>query len=353
MDILAILYYGGIAVLVPLFPTVLGGWYCLRAPVKPPYPTTVHLVQQERPSRALTYRLNQPSFSSDSQSIVAHAQVNDSFFDLPDQNFVLNPIQYWIGIIERRFPSDLEKGKNESNLKTIKDLQKCREIYLVQDLNINIDDLFCESLRGQEYDEGTTLERHHVIPKHADGSDEDSNILKISVKDHTYAHFFRYLQFGEVGDGTAFLLRRNQNASATALKRQLIMESNKSNKLGFWNSELQREQGLKGGSKGGSANTEEQFLSRQKTGLLFGKMVGKSNQSETLKKKLPHTLRWVYNIKSETPLTIHTPPCETFKEVIDILNIAVPGSIRNPGSFYKVIHGHRKGMYGWTLIDKV
>jgi len=193
------------------------------------------------------------------------------------------------------------------------------------------------------------LEKHHILPRHADGSNETTNILKVTPKDHTWAHFFRYLQFGELGDATAFLMRQNQTAEAIALRSQLVVESNKRKGILFWDPVWQSEQGLKGGSKGGSANTEKQFLARQKIGNLFGKKVGKSRQSGRLKEMLQNKWYWCH----ESSLMVCTLPCETFQELVNELNKAVPNSIRNNTSFIKVFYGERKQMYGWRLVGKV
>lgn len=58
---------------------------------------------------------------------------------------------------------------------------------------------------------------------------------------------------------------------------------------------------------------------------------------------------WVYKQKTKThyKLTIH--PQSSFSDVISILNQYSKQKINN-SSFYKVVHGQRKQMYGWSIF---
>ena len=44
---------------------------------------------------------------------------------------------------------------------------------------------------------------HHIVPKHAGGTDDPSNLIKVTVEEHAELHFARYLQYGELGDWLA------------------------------------------------------------------------------------------------------------------------------------------------------
>ena len=41
------------------------------------------------------------------------------------------------------------------------------------------------------------IEKHHIIPKHAGGSNEINNIVLFSTKNHTFAHYYRFLAYQE------------------------------------------------------------------------------------------------------------------------------------------------------------
>jgi len=73
------------------------------------------------------------------------------------------------------------------------------------------------------------------------------------------------------------------------------------------------------------------------------------NQSDALKEILGQPLEWVHTEHPNKKFV--TRPSNSAKEIIDQLEIFVPDKIKNPSSFYKVLHGERKQMYGWKLVD--
>ena len=188
-------------------------------------------------------------------------------------------------------------------------------------------------------------EIHHVLPKHAGGTNNPENLIRISVEDHVALHFYRYQAFGERGDRMAYLMRLQDSNERAKQRAQLAVLVNKERKNGVFNPDWQRVQGLKGGKVGGKMNTLEQQRARSRVGTMFGRIVGLSNQSTSLKERLRHRLHWVY--KDGTKLI--TNPATSVQEIIDQLNQWRPGSIRKPPPFYKVVHGSKKKMYGWTL----
>ena len=38
---------------------------------------------------------------------------------------------------------------------------------------------------------------HHIIPKHAGGSNDPSNLIELSIKDHSDAHRLLYEKYGK------------------------------------------------------------------------------------------------------------------------------------------------------------
>lgn len=55
--------------------------------------------------------------------------------------------------------------------------------------------------------------RHHIIPRHAGGTDEPSNFVEVTVEEHAELHLARYLELGEVGDWLAYLALSGQATS--------------------------------------------------------------------------------------------------------------------------------------------
>lgn len=47
--------------------------------------------------------------------------------------------------------------------------------------------------------------KHHIIPKHAGGTDEDSNIIELTVEEHAEAHRLLFEQYGRWQDRLAWL----------------------------------------------------------------------------------------------------------------------------------------------------
>jgi hypothetical protein len=45
---------------------------------------------------------------------------------------------------------------------------------------------------------------HHIIPRHAGGTDDASNLIELSVEDHAEAHRILYEKHGRKGDKLAW-----------------------------------------------------------------------------------------------------------------------------------------------------
>lgn len=53
-------------------------------------------------------------------------------------------------------------------------------------------------------------ERHHIVPRSLGGSDEPSNIVVLSHRDHTLAHYIRYRWLGNYQDRVAYKMMSGQ-----------------------------------------------------------------------------------------------------------------------------------------------
>ena len=64
---------------------------------------------------------------------------------------------------------------------------------------------------------------HHIVPKHAGGTDDPENLIRVTVEEHAELHFARYLQYGELGDWLAYhaLSGQIENQELLYLKNQL------------------------------------------------------------------------------------------------------------------------------------
>lgn len=51
---------------------------------------------------------------------------------------------------------------------------------------------------------------HHIIPRHAGGTDDPSNLVELTIEDHAIAHEVRYRMFGDERDAVAARMIRGQ-----------------------------------------------------------------------------------------------------------------------------------------------
>jgi hypothetical protein len=47
--------------------------------------------------------------------------------------------------------------------------------------------------------------KHHIIPKHASGTDDASNLIELTVEEHAEAHRLLYEQYGRIQDKVAYM----------------------------------------------------------------------------------------------------------------------------------------------------
>lgn len=50
------------------------------------------------------------------------------------------------------------------------------------------------------------VERHHIVPRHLGGSDEEDNLVYLTYRQHKFIHKLRYFAFGSLGDKAAYQL---------------------------------------------------------------------------------------------------------------------------------------------------
>lgn len=96
-----------------------------------------------------------------------------------------------------------------------------------------------------EWIPGSGLHRHHIIPKHMGGADEDSNYTYLLVREHVIAHFLLWKIYKNPNDLRAMHML---GANLTTQQRRITGEYCRDNKLGFFGApaEKRTEWGLKG-----------------------------------------------------------------------------------------------------------
>jgi hypothetical protein len=78
-------------------------------------------------------------------------------------------------------------------------------------------DQYISYLRTKPQESNVKLEKHRIVPKHAGGTYEESNVLYITFKEHTLAHFYRYLTFKQKGDLIAYRFMSRQTEEGRLL----------------------------------------------------------------------------------------------------------------------------------------
>lgn len=95
-------------------------------------------------------------------------------------------------------------------------------------------------------------QRHRIIPGHCGGDYSPENVVICSVEDHIKAHQIRYETFGDPGDKFAVSLMTGRlkvgEKVVVTLGAYATHKVCKANKTGFWSSETQRANALKGTS---------------------------------------------------------------------------------------------------------
>ncbi len=75
--------------------------------------------------------------------------------------------------------------------------------------------------------------KHHIIPKHAGGSDDPSNIVELTTEEHALAHKKLFEQYGRWQDELAYLGLSGQIGREEAIRRaQSLSNKGNQNSLG-------------------------------------------------------------------------------------------------------------------------
>lgn len=79
--------------------------------------------------------------------------------------------------------------------------------------------------------DNTIYHKHHIIPKHAGGTNDPSNIIKLTIEEHAQAHKELYEKYGKWEDKCAWLALSKSITFAEAT-RMAQSEANKGPKTG-------------------------------------------------------------------------------------------------------------------------
>lgn len=204
---------------------------------------------------------------------------------------------------------------------------------------------------------GSVLERHHIIPRHAGGSDHAWNLITLTAEDHYSAHFLRKEAFGETGDRLACRFRSSSNLTAQQqkdLRRQASHETSRQKKVGFFNAEQQSINGI----KGGTVQTPSKITMHRK------------KMGPRILEHLSTKVIWQHNILKET-ITIEPYSCTLLTQLIplfikimsqsdqaelvssDLERLKTQPKGHITSFIAKVIKKKSKSCYGWFIVESL
>lgn len=65
---------------------------------------------------------------------------------------------------------------------------------------------FIEKYKTQIINEDVYTEKHHILPKHDGGTDESTNLVVVTYRQHRFLHKIRYKAFKQIGDRLSYKL---------------------------------------------------------------------------------------------------------------------------------------------------
>lgn len=82
---------------------------------------------------------------------------------------------------------------------------------------------FIEKFKTQTVEQGVYTEKHHIIPKHAGGTDDPDNLVKLTFRQHIFIHRLRWKAFGEFGDYLAYKWMSGYKSEHTRFTSQHLL----------------------------------------------------------------------------------------------------------------------------------
>lgn len=148
---------------------------------------------------------------------------------------------------------------------------------------------FIEKYKSQKLDNMVYKERHHIIPKHIGGSNNEDNIILLTYRQHILAHLLLYRVYRRFEDLTAYRLMRGLDPDRKRAISKMIGQRHKDSghiyelgrknvESGFLDSIRTKEVSSKGGKIGGAiARDTGQILSirTDEGSRLGGEVAGK------------------------------------------------------------------------------
>lgn len=85
---------------------------------------------------------------------------------------------------------------------------------------------FIEKYKNQVFDKGVYTEVHHIIPRHAGGDDSKENLIRLTYKQHIFAHHILWKAYKNGSDYSAWLMMTKQEVDAVVAGRKARGKAN-------------------------------------------------------------------------------------------------------------------------------
>lgn len=85
---------------------------------------------------------------------------------------------------------------------------------------------FIEKYKNQVFDENEYTEVHHIIPRHAGGDDSKENLIRLTYKQHCFAHHLLWKIYKRTGDYLAWILMTKQEVDKVLANHKAIGKRN-------------------------------------------------------------------------------------------------------------------------------
>lgn len=151
--------------------------------------------------------------------------------------------------------------------------------------------------------ENIPFHKHHIIPKHAGGDNNEKNLVKVNLIEHYLLHFVLFKQNNSTKDfHAAMMLSGNCGKSAIARGKAGALVCKNKGVNAFYDPILRKEICKKGGQVTGKMNAESGHLKRISIATA-------KQRSEKMKRKI----QWTNGIKNLSLDKDIKPPEEFFK----------------------------------------
>lgn len=117
----------------------------------------------------------------------------------------------------------------------------------------------------------TIYHNHHFVPRHAGGSEDPSNIMRVSVAEHAALHYERWVVTGDELDRVAWKFLAGQIRMSEAKKLAKLEGCRRGGKITFSKSDIQRELSRRGNLKKSALHAQGAYKELYETQSIYFK----------------------------------------------------------------------------------